>query len=103
MSSEKRSFGPFADVPAEDVKRTGFICHGCRRSVERLAKALPMMVPRMMFYACICGTVAVWEDERQPCGSRHWRMNIELLKRSGAGLLIFNGRRPLKPDFSGIN
>ena len=101
--SEKRRFGPFGNVPSEDVKAVGFKCHGCQHSVERLAKVLPGMVVRMFFYACLCGTVAVWEDENQPKNSRIWRMNTNLMKRTNTQVLIFNGNRPLAPNFSGTN
>jgi hypothetical protein len=103
MSSEKRPFGPFVDVPAADIRDVGFICYGCRNPVERLAKVLPAMVPRMIFYACACGCVVTWEDENQPKDSRIWRLNIELLKSTGTKVVFFNGNRPLAPDFSGTN
>ena len=103
MSGEKRPFGPFVNIPVADIRGAGFICYGCRRPVEKLAKALPMMVPRLIFYACSCGTIICWEDERQPRGSRHWRMNTKLMRASGARVVIFNGNRPLAPDFSGTN
>src|ERR1700738_3924427 len=102
VSGTKRRFGPFLDVSAEDIKSAGFICYGCRRPVEKLAKALPLMVPRLIFYACQCGTIVVWEDETKPRGSRHWRMNTKLLKSAGVQMIIFNGNRPLAPAFSGI-
>jgi hypothetical protein len=56
----------------------------------------------MIFYSCRCGTVAVWEDEAQPQDSAHWALNIGLLK-TGAELAIFNGDKPTRPSFSGIN
>ena len=103
MSSEKRPFGPFIDVPVEDIKPAGFMCWTCRQAVERLTKAFPSQVVRMFFYACSCGTIICWEDERQPRGSRHWRLNIKLMRASRTKVLIFNGNRPLSADFSGTN
>jgi hypothetical protein len=103
MKISKRPFGPFLDVPCDDIKPAGFKCRECRHPVEKLAKVLPNLVPRMFFYSCKCGMVTTWEDEAQPQGSRVWRLNTNLLKRSGAKVLIFNGARKLSAGFSGIN
>ena len=103
MSSETRPFGPFTNVPSEDVKSAGFICYECRHLVERLHKAFPSQVVRMFFFVCQCGVVATWEDEAQPTNSRIWKLNVRLMKSAGVQFLIFNGNRPLFPNFSGTN
>jgi hypothetical protein len=95
-------FGPFLNVPSAAIRRAGFKCDSCRRPVRVFRHPLPMLVPRMVFYACRCGTIVVWEDERQPTQG-NWRMNVELLRRSGAGVLIFNGAKETPPGFTGIN
>ena len=58
----------------------------------------------MMFYACGCGgTIAVWEDEKQPKDAAHWAQNLKLLKKAGVDLVCFNGNKPTPSSFSGIN
>jgi hypothetical protein len=98
-----RQFGPFQEVPCDEIKPAGLSCPECRRQIERAAKSLPGMVPRVLFYACQCVTAVVWEDERQPRNARAWRLVIDLAKASDAKVAIFNGNRPLSPDFLGIN
>jgi hypothetical protein len=56
----------------------------------------------MVFHGCACGTVVTWEDERQP-HRRDWRHLVKLLRKSGANVVIFNGNKPLKENFSGRN
>lgn len=101
--SPTRRLGPFAGVPRDAVKPAGFKCPFCRRKVEKFAVLPPAMVVRMMFYACRCGTVTCWEDEKQPRDSEHWGFNVEFLKSVGADVVMFNGDKPLDPSFSGIN
>jgi hypothetical protein len=67
MSEPVRRFGPFLNIPVVEVRLAGWQCQRCRKQVERFAQVLPGMVPRMIFHACKCGTVVVWEDESQPC------------------------------------
>jgi hypothetical protein len=101
----ERKFGPFL-IPADahdQIKPAGFACFDCHHPVERLAMVVPAMVPRMVFYVCKCGTVQVWEDEKQPSGSVHWRENMELLRSANVELLAFNGNKPLQTNFSGSN
>jgi len=103
--STERKFGPFL-IPADQldqIKPAGFACFDCQQPVERMALVVPEMVPRLVFYACRCGTVEVWEDEQQPSGSSHWRQNMEMLRAAKVDLLVFNGNKPLQPDFSGSN
>jgi hypothetical protein len=104
MSEPKQNFGPFL-IPAShalDIKPSGFVCPDCKEPVRKLAKVLPAMVPRGVFYNCKCGTVFVWEDEAQPRSSKHWRSNMKLLRQTGSDLVVFNGNKPLKPSFSGL-
>jgi hypothetical protein len=98
-----RPFGPFAEIPNEEITLAGFRCPFCKTPVERYAKTIPEMVPRVLFYACQCFTVVCWEDESKPTGARVWRHVNELAKATGAEVLLFNGNRPLSPDFMGIN
>jgi hypothetical protein len=95
-------FGPFLNVPSAAIGRAGFRCDSCRKPVRLFRQAVPTLVPRMVFYACRCGTIVVWEDERQPTQAI-WPMLFELLRRSGAGVLIFNGAKETPPGFTGIN
>jgi len=97
-----RDFGPFTGVGIDEVEPAGFRCQHCGTDVERARKVVPGGVPRMCFFACPCGCVVVWEDERQPTQRRWWHA-IKLLKRSGAKVAIFNGDKTLPPDFSGLN
>src|SRR5260370_20283333 len=99
---ETRAFGPFIEVPAEEVSLTNFKCMHCKEPVEVLRQVIPGLVPGICIHACRCGSVAVWEDERQPTG-KLWYWNIKLLKQTGAKLAIFNGDKPLSPGFSGCN
>lgn len=102
-SSRTRTFGPFRDVPTEDVKPAGFKCKVCHRLVEKFAMVLPGLVVRMLFYGCLCGTLVVYEDEAQPQDARTWRLLADLMNKTGAKVLIFNGNRELSPDFNGLN
>lgn len=56
----------------------------------------------MMFYACKCGTVTVWEDERQP-SQKTWTNTIQLLKDAGVEVVVFNGSKVTPPGFQGVN
>jgi hypothetical protein len=102
-ASQGQRFGPFENVPAELIHPAGFNCRKCKRVVRRAGVVCPGVIPRIMFYSCKCGTIAVWEDERQPRDAQHWAQNIELLKKAGVDLVIFNGNKPTPPSFSGIN
>jgi hypothetical protein len=73
-----------------------------RKPVRRFGQVVPELSPRMMFYACRCGTIVVWEDERQPT-RKVWDNNIEFLKEAGGDVLIFNGDKPIPPGFQGVN
>jgi hypothetical protein len=98
----KEPFGPFREIPSDQIRFAGWPCPRCRKPVRKFGQVIPMLVPRMMFYGCRCVTVSVWEDEFQ-CGPKTWPRNVALAKRTGAGLLIFNGGRDTPPGFSGIN
>jgi hypothetical protein len=97
-----RSFEPFLEVPVAEISAAGFACQGCRQAVEVIRKSFPYSVVRMCIYACQCGAVAVFEDERQP-NRQSWRATMRLLKKTGAKLAIFNGNKELRPNFSGLN
>jgi hypothetical protein len=103
MNKKTRAFGPFTNVPVDAIKPAGFSCKYCKQPVEKFSQAVPYLVPRMIFHACKCGTLFTWEDESQPDSSRVWKFNVRLMRRSGAQLVVFNGNRPLRPDFSGAN
>jgi hypothetical protein len=103
MAPKTENFGPFADIPSDSIKPVGFSCRICKHPVRRFCAVVPNLVPRMMFYVCKCGAIAVWEDEKQPKDAQHWRQNIKLLKKAGVGLVVFNGNKPTPASFSGIN
>lgn len=82
-TSQCERFGPFENVPTDSIHSVGFSCRKCKRAVRRSGVVYPGMIPRIMFYACECGTIVVWEDERQPKDAQHWAQNIKLLKKAG--------------------
>jgi hypothetical protein len=102
-AEQTERFGPFLNVPSADIQRSGFDCHGCGKPVRRLRKVVPFLVARIVFYSCQCGTVVVWEDERQPKDAQHWAQNIRLLKKAHVEVIVFNGNKETPPGFSGIN
>jgi hypothetical protein len=101
----RHKFGPFllTDEQLQEVVPAGFKCLDCLGPVRKLKKVVPGLVARMVLYTCKCGSVMVWEAEKQPSGSSHWRVNIELLRASGSEVAVFNGNKPLAPDFSGLS
>jgi hypothetical protein len=96
-------FGPFTNIPSNDIHEAGFKCYTCRQSVRRFKAVVPHLLPRMVFYSCRCGSVAVWEDESQPASSKTWRFNMTLLAKAGVDIVIFNGGRETPAGFQGIN
>jgi hypothetical protein len=70
--------------------------------VERFAQAVLGGVPRIIFHACQCGCVVVWEDETQ-VERKHWRSLVRLMQQTGAHLVMFNGNQPVRAGFSGLN
>jgi hypothetical protein len=103
MSEEKtEAFGPFTNIPSDAIELTGFACRCCKRPVRRFKHPVPGLVPRVVFHSCDCGSVATWEDESQP-NPRIWKLNVKLMKRTGAEVLFFNGDKPLTREFSGLN
>jgi hypothetical protein len=102
MSEPVRRFGPFLAIPCADIRLAGWRCQRCRRQVEVLAIVVPALAPRMIFNACKCGCVVTWEDET-PCCPETWPSSTRLLKKYRVGVLIYNGDRPLGPQFSGVN
>jgi hypothetical protein len=103
MEAETRTFGPFLDVPRDAVKPTGFVCKYCRKPVEKFAQVVPYLVSRVFFHACRCGATVTFEDESQPDNSRIWKINVRLMRKARASVLIFNGNKPIPPQFHGIN
>lgn len=94
--------GPFL-VPSELIKPAGFCCKSCRHPVRVVRQMVPLLLPRICIFACGCGVgVAVWEDECQPTENT-WRLNMELARKTGAGMLIFNGGKDTPPEFQGRN
>lgn len=47
----------------------------------------------MMFYVCECGTIGVWEDERQP-EPQAWAQNMEALKKLGRSVAFLKVNTP---------
>jgi hypothetical protein len=95
-------FGPFLNIPSAEIRFAGWPCKRCRRPVRKFGKVIPSLVPRMMFFDCMCGTVAAWEDERQP-SQKTWTKSVQRLRESGAGVVIFNGNKDTPPEFQGLN
>jgi hypothetical protein len=95
-------FGPFTNVPSDQIQFAGFPCCRCRKPVRRFGVVIPGLIPRAMFYGCRCGNVMVWEDERQPTAAI-WLSNLDLLKDTDCELAIFNGGKETPPGFQGIN
>jgi hypothetical protein len=98
----QKPFGPFLIPQDHPILDAGWRCRDCRQPVKKLVK--PMLGLYIMhFYACRCGCVAVWADEKQPCGAKHWRQNMRLARRTRAEIMIFNGNKPLPPGWQGLN
>ena len=100
--SETRHFGPFSNVSTEEVKPAGWHCRHCRQPVEVAHQIVPYVVPRMIFHACECGTVVTWEDENNPSRAS-WRHLTRLMRKTGVKVVMFNGNKPISPDFQGRN
>jgi hypothetical protein len=101
-SEPSEPFGPFLDIPSAEIRFSGWPCKRCRRPVRKFGAVVPSLVPRMMFFVCRCGTVAAWEDERQP-SQKTWPDCAQLLRDSGAGMVVFNGDKPTAAGFQGVN
>jgi hypothetical protein len=95
-------FGPFQSIPSAEIRFAGWPCKRCRRPVRKFGAVVPLLIPRMMFFACKCGTVAAWEDERQP-SQKTWTNSVQLLKDSGVAVVVFNGGKDTPPEFQGLN
>jgi hypothetical protein len=102
METDTRTFGPFQNVPAEQIRSTGFVCGHCKRPVEMLAQSTPNLAPRMIFRACRCGTVVVWEDETQATEKTWWH-SVKLMRKARVNVVMFNGAKPTTPEFQGVN
>jgi hypothetical protein len=103
MSEKTVQHGAFLVGP-ELIRRAGFDCGACGEQVKVIRQGFPHVIaPRLCAFTCGCrATVIVWEDEQQPT-RRTWSMNMELARRTGAEVLIFNGNKPTPPGFSGLN
>jgi hypothetical protein len=97
-------FGPFENIPADGIRPAGFTCRECKTPVRKVGLPVPGIVPRVMTYACKCGgSVMTWEDEKQPTNADTWSMNLALMKKNNAEVIVFNGNKRTPPSFSGIN
>ena len=104
-SVSQREFGPFL-IPLDypfPIAKAGWVCRDCNKPVEKLIVCIPGGILRAHFYRCHCVCVGVWADEQQPHGASHWQMNVRLAQKTGAELLVFNGNKPLPPDFQGFS
>src|SRR5258708_1925709 len=95
-------FGPFLAIASRQIHHAGWSCRHCRQPVRRFATAVPDLFPRILFFACRCGCVATFEDERRPT-KKTWPDCVRLLKNSGAGMVVFNGGKDIPPGFQGLN
>jgi hypothetical protein len=99
-----RSFGPFLEVPTDEIKRAGFGCLRCKQPVEVLRKVLPGVMPRMIFHSCRCEyTTVTWEDEAVPRTARDWLVAVKVMRRARVRILVINQGRELSPGFSGLS
>jgi hypothetical protein len=89
MSQPTQIFGPFLIPDNHPVVEAGWNCERCREPVKKLFKEIPYLLARCVLYTCPCGTVACWEDEKQPRDAKHWRRNIKLLRSRGAQVAIY--------------
>jgi hypothetical protein len=96
------TFGPFTNVRSAEIFFCHWACTRCRRPVRRFATVVPDLVPRILFFACKCGCVATFEDERRPT-KKTLPNCVRLLRESGAGMLVFNGDKPTPAGFQGVN
>jgi hypothetical protein len=102
VNTEKQLHGPFI-VPASDIRLAGFSCKICRSPVRVARQSVPHLVPRICAFACECGPgIIVCEDERQP-SKRNWSSAMELARKKGVDLIIYNGNKPTPPGFAGLN
>jgi hypothetical protein len=93
MSQPTQIFGPFSIPDDHPILEAGWRCQRCQEQVRKLFKVIPYLLPRSVLYSCACGTVMVWEDEQQPQNATHWAVNIKLLRKRGAEVLVFNGKQ----------
>jgi hypothetical protein len=100
-----REFGPLLIPPdyPYPIAKAGWVCRDCNKPVEKLIVQMPQGIYRQHLYQCDCVCVGVWADETQPHGARHWQLNVQLAKATGTEFLLFNGDKPLAPEFQGFS
>jgi hypothetical protein len=95
-------FGPFLAIGSQLIQPAGWKCQSCRKPVRYLKQVVPVLIPRLIVYACNCGAMVCWEDERQ-ASRKNWPLIIELLNKTGAKIAICNSGKDTPPSFQGIN
>jgi hypothetical protein len=100
--SPTEDFGPFIATGGQLIQQAGWKCQSCRKPVRVLKQAVPVIVERLIVYACDCGATVHWESEFQPSRKR-WPLIIELLKETGCKIAIYNSGTDTPPGFSGTS
>ena len=95
-------FGPFLAVGGQLIQPAGWKCKGCGKPVRVLKQAVPVIVERLIVYACDCGASVHWESERQ-ASRKNWPFLLELLKETGCKIAICNSGKDTPPGFQSIN
>jgi hypothetical protein len=95
-------FGPFLAVSSQLIQPAGWKCKGCGKPVRVLKQAVPVIVERLMIYACNCGASVHWESEINPT-RKSWPFLMEMLKGTGCQIAICNSGKNTPPGFQGTN
>jgi hypothetical protein len=95
-------FGPFIATGGQLIQPAGWKCKCCGKPVRVLKQAVPVIVERLIVYACDCGASVHWESERQAT-RKNWPLIIELLKESGTKVIICNSGKDTPLGFQGTN
>jgi hypothetical protein len=100
--SPTEDFGPFIAVGSQLIQPAGWKCKGCGKPVRVLKQVVPVIVERLVVYACDCGAVTCWEAERQAT-RKTWPFLMELLKETGAKIAICDSGKDTPPGFQGTS
>jgi hypothetical protein len=95
-------FGPFLAVGSQLIQPAGWKCKGCGKPVRVLKQVVPVIVERLMIYACDCGASVHWESEINPT-RKSWPFLMEMLKGTGCQIAICNSGKDTPPGFQGTN
>jgi hypothetical protein len=62
--SPSEDFGPFIAIGSQLIQPAGWKCKGCGKPVRVLKQVVPVIIERLIVYACNCGATVHWEDEK---------------------------------------